>query len=436
MVETLTFMEHTTFSKYTGSDEYWVMPEEATAVAAGAFAKNKNLKHIDLRNVRNVGAYAFQECTRLETVIMSNAVVIEKGAFEFCRSLRSVNFGDITDIGDSAFSFCAKLDIPEIPRTLKSVGAAAFSHTSIQNADVHWLEEIPSYLFSCCTSLVHADISGAKVIGNNAFEVCGSLSDVRFGDAEKIGARAFYGCDSLKIASLPDTLQAIGDDAFSSILYGLVIPRRVSEVGRNCLGPADRKKSIKIHESTVHAFRGYFRDDCKNPETEDIHSRMWESVIDITILDNGTEEPVGFLPLYADIDSRLRSILTKAFREDNTFDYLTLDTEFFAGMSWNQRCMDRLAVMRLNHPFELSESVRNKYTAYLCRHFKRIAQNAVRGRDIDMLAFLCENGMICEENITGVIDYSITLPAPECTAFLLERQAEMNWRNAPLLEEL
>ena len=70
-------------------DEYYVMPEEATAVADGAFAKNKNLKHIDLRNVRHIGAFAFQECTGLENVIMSNVAVIEEGAFEFCRSLQT-----------------------------------------------------------------------------------------------------------------------------------------------------------------------------------------------------------------------------------------------------------------------------------------------------------------------------------------------------------
>ncbi len=428
--------ESIVFSKYTGSEESFVMPADVTEVAEGAFAKNKILKHIDLSNVRTVGAYAFQECTSLETVVMSNAAVIEKGAFEFCRSLRSVVFGSVTDIGESAFSFCAKLNIPEIPRSIKHVGAGAFSHTAIQRADLSWLEEIPPYLFNCCTSLTHADISGAKVIGDYSFEGCASLHDVKYGDTERIGARAFHGCESLKIASLPASLQAIGDDAFSCILHGLVIPGSVNEIGRNCLGPADRKKSIKIYESTLYAFRNYFRDDCKYPETEDIHSRMRESVIDITVLDNETKETVGFLPLYADLDSGLRSILTKAFKDDGTFDYLILDTDFFDGMSWNQRCKDRLAVMRLKQPFGLGESIRKDYTDYLNRHLKRIAQNAVRGRDIDMLAFLCENGMICYENITGILDYSISLPAPECTAFLLARQAEMDWHSAALIEEL
>ena len=157
------------------NDEYYVIPEEVTAIADGAFAGNKSLKHIDLRNVSRIGAFAFQECTNLETVIMSNVTVIEKGAFEFCRSLHSVTFGAVTDIGDSAFSFCVMLNIPELPRSLADIGASAFSHTAIQRVDLHWLKEIPPHLLSFCTSLVYADISGAESVGEGAFEGCRSL---------------------------------------------------------------------------------------------------------------------------------------------------------------------------------------------------------------------------------------------------------------------
>ena len=80
-------MEHKVFEKYTGSDECYVLPGDVTEIAEGAFAKNKILKHIDLRNVRRVGAFAFQECTGLETVIMSNAAVREKGAFESWKTI-------------------------------------------------------------------------------------------------------------------------------------------------------------------------------------------------------------------------------------------------------------------------------------------------------------------------------------------------------------
>ena len=59
------------------------IPEDVTAIADGAFAGNKSLKHIDLRNVRQIGAFAFQDCTNLESVIMGSVSVIGSGAFEF-----------------------------------------------------------------------------------------------------------------------------------------------------------------------------------------------------------------------------------------------------------------------------------------------------------------------------------------------------------------
>ena len=151
------------------NDEYYVIPEEVTAIADGAFAGNKSLKHIDLRNVERIGEFAFQDCTNLETVIMSNVSVIGSGAFEFCRSLRSVTFGGIAEIGELAFFHCDKLDISEIPHSLRKAGAGAFSHTGLKHADLHWFEEIPSSLFSYCTSMEYADVSGAKVINDDAF---------------------------------------------------------------------------------------------------------------------------------------------------------------------------------------------------------------------------------------------------------------------------
>ena len=417
-------------------DEYYVMPEEATAVADGAFAKNKNLKHIDLRNVRHIGAFAFQECTGLENVIMSNVAVIEEGAFEFCRSLQSVTFGDVTDIGEEAFSFCGMLDIPEIPRSLKYIGAGAFSHTAIKRADIHWLEEIPPHLFSYCASLTYADISGAESIGDGAFEGCRTLSFVSFGDVLRIGAKAFQKCDDLELSCLPDTLEEIGDDAFTCIRPDTVIPKSVSRIGRNCFGPVDKRKSIKIHKSLLYEFRNYFTAERRAPEEEEEHFYLWESSIDVSVLDNETEEETGFLPLFSDLYPTMRSALIEAFRPDNTFDYSVLDTVFVAEMRWNLKGKDRLAIRRLMHPYELTSSMRMEYSDYIRRHSQRIARWAVWTHDVDNLVFLFENDLAGAIDITGLLDYSISISASECTAFLLEQQSGAGRYNDSLIDEL
>ena len=430
-------MEHKVFEKYTGSDECFVMPEDVTEIAEGAFANVRSLKHIDLRNVRHIGAFAFQECTGIETVIMSNVAVIEKGAFEFCRSLHSVTFGEVREVGDEAFSFCAMLDIPEIPRSLEIIGEGAFSHTSIQRADLHWLEEIPAHLLSFCTSLVYADISGAEVIGEGAFEGCTSLSYVRYGDTVKIGAKAFNKCDSLEIASLPETLQKIGDDAFSRVRPGITVPKSVRRIGTNCFGPADIRKSVKIHRSLMHEFRNYFRKGRKSASEEDEeHFYMWESSIDVSVLDDETGTETGFLPLFSDLYPAMRSALIDAFRPDNTFDYSVLDTVFVAEMRWNMKGRDRLAISRLMHPYELTAQTRMEYRDYIRRHSKRIARWAVWTRDIDNLVFIFENGLAGDVNITELIDYSLSVSASECTAFLLEKQSETMRYDDSMLDEL
>ena len=427
------------FTKYTGSDESFVMPDDVTAIADGAFAKVKSLKHIDLRNVRRIGAFAFQECSGLETVIMSKTAVIERGAFEFCRSLHSVTFGEVTDIGDSAFSFCASLNIPEIPRSVINIGASAFSHTAIQRADLHWLEEIPPHLFGFCPSLVYADISGAGAIGEGAFEGCGSLSYVRYGDLAVIGAKAFCRCDSLEFASLPETLQEIGDDAFHCVRPGIVIPTSVKRIGRNCFGPALSRKSIRIHKSALYEFRHYFMTDrraAEGTEEEEEHFYLWESSIDVSVLDNVTGDEIGFLPLNSDLYPDMRSALIDAFRPDDTFDYSVLDTVFADGMRWNMKGKDRLAISRLKHPYELSDEARTEYIAYIRRHAKRIARWAVWTKDVDCLAFLYENDLAGAVNITELIDYSISIAASECTALLLEKQSEAMRYSDPMLDEL
>lgn len=414
------------FSRYTGDEESLVIPEDVTAIADGAFKNNKRLKHIDLSNVRFVGTGAFQECIALESVVMKNVTEIGEMAFGFCRSLRSIAFGDVSRIGKEAFYHCSKLDIPEIPHTLAEAGASAFSHTAIKTVDLSWLEEISPALFGYCSQLKKADIGNARVIGEEAFVGCESLESVLFGAAEQIGRKAFYRCNSLEIRNFPDSLQVIGEEAFSKVKEGTVIPKGIRQIEPNCFGAVDSKKNIKVYKSTLHEFRNYFNTKPLQEFDEDEHFYLWESALDITIIDDKTDEVTGFLPLYCDTDYNVRSAVSKAFRQDNTFDYSVLDKELYGGMGWNKRCKDRLAVMRIKHPFELSEPDRNEYMKYLGKRTDEIAEKALMDKDVDTLAFLCDYRLINNDNIGMILDHSITTASTECTAYLLKYQREIN----------
>ena len=416
---------HIVFEGYTGADESFHMPDGVTEVAERAFAGNKSLRHIDLGGVVSVGALAFQDCSNLETVVMESALVIWQGAFEFCRSLRSISFGAITSIGDFAFRHCRELDISEMPRSLVSLGVGAFSHTAIRTVCLDWLNEIPEALFSGSSDLTYADIGRARVIGKGAFEECGSLATVRFGAVEIIRSRAFYKCRSFEVSALPDTLHAIGDEAFEKTRAGLIVPGNVRSFGRNCFGPAVSMKSISIYRSSLYDFRNYFIEEKHDDEGEDEHFYMWESSMDIAVLDDKTDALIGYLPLFTDLDRGMKAKLMSALRPDNSFDYRFIDTELFDGLGWNRRCMDSVAFKRLKYPYDLSETARIKYSDYLKSHSTRIAKSAVRDNDSEILAFLFDNDLIDQKMGRDILDYSISVASHDCTAFLLERTSAM-----------
>ena len=73
-------------------------------------------------NITSIGAYAFEKCSSLESVVIGNCVTsIGYKAFYDCDSLTSVVIpNSVTSIGSSAFAFCSSLQ--EI--TLPFVGAS------------------------------------------------------------------------------------------------------------------------------------------------------------------------------------------------------------------------------------------------------------------------------------------------------------------------
>ena len=425
------------FTRFTGSGDSCVIPAGITVVAEGAFINNRQIRHVDLGDVRHVGARAFQDCVNLESVKMGKVTEVGPMAFEFCGSLSDIELGEVTDIGEYAFSHCVSLDFKKLPESIKNVGASAFSHTAIRRADLRWLPAIPDALFQGCTALEYADIRGACAIGSDAFNTCLSLRYLRYGDIETIGDRAFARCGSLEFSTLPASLTAIGDEALDTIRDGLVIPSGVTRIGCRCMGPDDRRKSFSIYRSAVYEFRNYFNYVHTNSdEYEEEVFIPCEIPADVTILDNGTGEATGLLPLITDVSVNMKDILYSAFRPDNTFDYSVLDKTIFDKLGWRLSSKDRLAGMRLRNPFGLSRSAADNYIEYLTKHAERVAMRAVKSNETGILTLLRDYKLITADYIDRLLDYSIANGTSDCTAFLLECKAELSAQTAPLFEDL
>jgi len=125
--------------------------------------------------VTNIGKYAFDDFTNVNSVIIPDSVThIEEQAFFGCLSLDDITIGNgVTDIGEEAFYHCVFLTDITIPNSVKSIG---------------------KYAFFDCAHLTSVKIgNGITSIGEYAFDRCTSLTSVTFeGTIPSSGFRSPY----------------------------------------------------------------------------------------------------------------------------------------------------------------------------------------------------------------------------------------------------
>ncbi|MBQ3292480.1 MAG: leucine-rich repeat domain-containing protein [Mogibacterium sp.] len=384
--------------KYYGSEEYPEIPDNVTVIDAAAFEDNKNIKGIDLKNVEFIGGNAFSGCTEMRFVKMDH----------------------VSEIGERAFYSCSNLDFKALPDPLKSIGKGAFAWAGVRSVDLHDMEEIPEELFAVSERLKHVDISNARVIRK----------------------KAFYQCDLLDIDSLPESLEVIEENAFSSIRDGMVIPRSVRTIGTNCFGyerglPFQETpiRRVTIYKSLLYEFRNIFT----RPKRKKFGDGRGLSIIlvEITILDDESGEIVGFIPFYATREDKKLDFI-EAFRPDNTFDYSVLDEDKSRDFIWVQEigAINKLAIQRLKHPYGLTGDARKKHIDHLKSQAVSVSASAAAEGDIDTIKVLVENGVINKKNITDIIDKCAGTGDIACRAYLLEYRMKLGVLSDPVDGEL
>ena len=173
-------------------------------------------KYIVSLPVIGIGAWAFQDCNKLESIAIPDSVTSFGGwAFSGCSSLTSITIPDsLKFIGDCAFDGCSSLTSITIPDSVASIGEAAFS---------------------CCSSLTSITIPDSVTsIEKGTFCGCSSLRSINIPNSvTSIGATAFSGCSSLTSITIPDSVTSIGYFAFRdcSSLTSIFIPDSVTSFG-------------------------------------------------------------------------------------------------------------------------------------------------------------------------------------------------------------
>lgn len=120
--------------EYTGDETYVTIPSsvegnEVTAIGAGVFAGNTNIRTVDLPStVTQIGQEAFADCISLRSVSLPSSLeLIGIGAFYGCSNLASVTVPDGTKtIGDEAFAQCTSLQTVTIPSSVTLISDDAF----------------------------------------------------------------------------------------------------------------------------------------------------------------------------------------------------------------------------------------------------------------------------------------------------------------------
>ena len=197
-----------------------VIPANATTIGNSAFEQCASLISIDIpANVETIGTAVFWGCSSLTTV------TFEKGS-----QLKTIGGGSSSYYG--AFSYCTALTSIEIPASVETIGASAFSHCSslatVTFENGSQLKTIgggsySSGAFSDCTALTSIEIpASVETIEAAAFKGCSSLATVTFENGSQLktigGGSSYYGafsdCTALTSIEIPASVETIKASAF------------------------------------------------------------------------------------------------------------------------------------------------------------------------------------------------------------------------------
>ena len=195
--------------RYQGSDTEIEIPDSIKRIASHAFVSSK-IRSVTLpESVYAIDAYAFADCTGLESIQSSEGLVT---------------------IGDGAFRGCKSLSRFKTPESLSYLGQFAFSGDSaIDSAVLRGDHLTVSYnAFKGCTSMRYVLMSdGVSQLYDNAFDGCTALEGISISPkTTDISASALNGCinavvccdqDSEAESALSDyTINTVMGDADSS----------------------------------------------------------------------------------------------------------------------------------------------------------------------------------------------------------------------------
>ncbi len=199
--------------------------------------------------LEKIGDYTLYNCSKLtEIVIPASVTSIGISAFYNCSSLTTVTFendSQLESIGAIAFSYTSLQSI-EIPSSVTIIGRAAFqscgSLTTVLFQDESQLTSFGAMVFSNCSALQYNENNNGKYLGSERNQylvlvdtITTDFTEFTINENCQVLGDAFANCNQLQTIEMPEGVKGIGSSAFNncSSLESIEIPASVTSIEGN-----------------------------------------------------------------------------------------------------------------------------------------------------------------------------------------------------------
>ena len=195
--------------------------------------------------VRKIDVYAFSDNTTITSVTVPKTVkTIGVAAFSNCENLENINLSEgLEVIEDLAFSFCPKLTSLTLPETVTTIGESIISECGITEINIP---------------------ASVESVSENAFDYCSSLEDVFVDDANGY----YYSVDGAFCQySTDDEGDALIFYPYASPNEEFTVPESVTKMRELVFNECANLKTLYMSATNSTNKLTTFISDCSNLET-------------------------------------------------------------------------------------------------------------------------------------------------------------------------
>jgi len=221
MGDRLQTVYHNAYENYNKLTTFIANEQNIRYIGNEAFKNCELLNKIDFskNNIGYIGNSAFENCFSLSECKVKNIKDIKANCFKNCTKLNTFTvLNNIYKIHDDAFNNCSELKTIKVVGILEIIGRSSFTNcTLLTDIEFNSTRLINDYAFYGCTSIQNVNIysNNVEYIGKHAFQNCSLLKSIYiYGNVLRIGRKAFYNCYNLTNINIEGNLENVDNLAF------------------------------------------------------------------------------------------------------------------------------------------------------------------------------------------------------------------------------